>query len=302
MAVKVSIVVNDMNRTREASYGFRSWMLQRCDFEYEVVCVLFNDRRAEYEKLEQGKTKNASVVYDVHKPPKFFNISIANDLGLLAAQGEYIFFCNSDVIHPSDYLQRAVAEIEKRKLGYLTGARVNLREDFMRSVIKEPMTYSADRAYDADLVGLEWGTGAMTLWGSGTPWIVRREVALAVGGFDPDIVCYEERDFEDRVMHYLQKQGLQDVGFSFTSLYSYHIWHPRGELYDIGAESKRLIVRRREELRANKRAAHVQLLSREALLGKLYAAEPPPAPARPSVWRVLNSRIRQAASILVKGA
>jgi glycosyltransferase involved in cell wall biosynthesis len=301
MGLKVSVILNDMNRTTEASYGFRSWMLQNCDFDFEVVCTLFNNRKGFYEELEKGKSIHCRVIYDVHAPPKFFNISIANNLGLIASQGEYVFFCNSDIIYPSTYLQRAIAELDRRKICYACGARMNLREEFMRRVVKNPSQYTLDNNYDRDLVGLEWGSPAMFFWGNGSPWMVRRDVALAIGGFAPELVCYEERDFEDRVMHYLQKERLQDVGFAFTFLYGYHIWHPRGELYDIGAASKQLIIQRRQALRSDNTVAQVSLASREELLSRLYAAEPPALPKRPPVWRSLWRRFRQAASVLIKG-
>jgi hypothetical protein len=121
-----SIILTDMDRTAEASYGFRSWILQETDLPYEVILILFNDREKHFEALTSNAAPNCRVIIRSFPCPPFFNIAAANNLGIHFSTGKYLFFANSDVIHVSDYLQEAVAELNARNLHFATGSRSDL--------------------------------------------------------------------------------------------------------------------------------------------------------------------------------
>jgi hypothetical protein len=58
-----------------------------------------------------------------------------------------------------------------------------------------------------------------------SPWMIRRDVAMAVGGFDPKVLMAEDRDLDYRLLHYLRRMKLQDAMVSFCNLYGYHQHH-----------------------------------------------------------------------------
>jgi hypothetical protein len=296
--------MNDMDRSQYAAYGLRSWVLQRCAFRYEVILTLFNNRHDFFAALARDAGTNCDVRILTYPAPAFFNISIANNLGLAASRGKYVFFCNSDVIHASGYLAQAAAELERLNLHYACGARMNLSSAFTRDAIRGAASYTWHDGFDA-LVGLEWGRAEMHFWGNGSPWMLRRDTALAIGGFDPEIVCYEERNVEDRAMHYLHRLGLQGSGYAFTSIYGYHLHHPRSELYQIGAESRRRVVDVRNRLQAASGESRYEMVASglddcEGMLRRLYAMPPPPVVPRPSAVAGIWKRIQSAAHALFR--
>jgi len=300
---RVSILMNDMDSSQFAAYGLRSWVLQRCSFDYEIILTLFNDKRGFFNAIAQDALPNCTVKIVTCPRPAFFNISIANNLGLVESTGKYVFFCNADVVHSSFYLEETVSELQRLGLHYACGARMNLSKAFTQAEIREPSAYNREQNFDY-LVGREWGRPEMHFWGNGSPWMLNRETAWAIGGFDPELVCYEERNLEDRAMHYLQRKNLQRSGYAFTSIYGYHLYHPRGDLYDIGAESKRRVVDVRARLFASHDETHETVASalndREAMLRLLYSMQPPPPVRKPSGLARLRRRIQNAAHALLE--
>jgi len=127
--VVASIVLNDMDRSSLAAYGFRSWMLQDIQEPYEVVINLFNDESPRYEALTRGANSACQPVIHVHDRPRFFNIAAANNLGLHFSTGTYVLFANSDVIYPSNHLREFTGELQERDICYSQGARVNLTRE-----------------------------------------------------------------------------------------------------------------------------------------------------------------------------
>ena len=126
--VIASVVLNDMDRTSLAAHGFRSWMLQELSSPYEVVINLFNDQEGRFQKLSEDRNPLCRPVIKTFPRPRFFNISAANNLGLHESSGEYVLFCNSDVIFPSSYLGAVTEELGSRAVSYADGWRVNLGE------------------------------------------------------------------------------------------------------------------------------------------------------------------------------
>ena len=68
--VRASIVLNDMHRTHQAAYGFRSWILQDMDEPYEVVLNLFNDKESLFEDLMQGHNPNCCCRIQSYPPQR----------------------------------------------------------------------------------------------------------------------------------------------------------------------------------------------------------------------------------------
>ena len=201
-----SIILNDKNRTNLALYGFRSWMLQDINYPYEVILNLFNNKEKIYKNMSVGANIYCNSIIKEYKPPKIFNISAANNLGIYFAKGKYVIFANSDVIFPSDYLGRVIAELSLRNICYAISSRVNLNK-MQTEKLLPPDKYTRDNNFNF-LKGFENILGrTIDYLGS---WISLREITFAIGGMDPNILCHEDSEYNDRIMHYLRKNKKQD--------------------------------------------------------------------------------------------
>ena len=276
-----------MERTYFASYGFRSWLLQDISESYEIIINLFNDQAHRFHELQVGANTNACVVIKVYERPTYFNISAANNLGLHFATGKYALFANSDIIYPRHFLRTFIGEISRRNISYALGARINLAENWTEGLLgAEKYTLTSGFEF---LAGCEHRGGGK-LGGYGSPWTVLRSVAERLGGFDPSILCHEDSEFNDRVMHYLRRMGQQDCLFAVTDLFGYHMHHSGSELYDASVYSKSILEPRRLRLNANPGSDEDiipnQLDSLATLKDALYGTQPPP----PSFRRRLRGK------------
>lgn len=244
----VSIVLNDMDRSKEASYGYRSWLLQDIQQPYEVILNLFNNNSALFSALEEGCNTQCKRITNVFQAPEFFNISAANNIGLHFAKGKYVFFTNSDIIYPSNYLSTVLSELSRRGICYALGARIDLN-DVQTMALSPANQYTNARCFDF-MIGYEDLPGRSLILGL-SPWMVLRNVAESVGGFDPLILCHEDSEFNDRIMHFLRRTDKQACLYTITDLFGYHLCHQPSELYHLSNESKSILESRRLELRAN---------------------------------------------------
>lgn len=242
-----SIVLNVMGLRELAVYGFRSWLLQDFGRPYEVILNLFTPYRHLFDPLIAGANPNCRAIIHQHEEPEFFNVSAANNFGLHLSRGRYVMFSNADIIYPSYFLSRAVAELEQRDVCYAVAGRLNLTA--AQSAELRPVTdYTRERGFD-HLVGLE--RSPSDVWPAISPWMLRRDVALAVGGFDPRILMAEDRDLNDRVMHYLRRTGQQHNLVAFCDLLGYHQYHTSTGQFDAFTPAKAIIEPRYQRLTAD---------------------------------------------------
>ncbi len=246
--ISASIVLNVMGLRELAVYGFRSWMLQDSDRPYEVILNLFTKARDMFDPLVEGKNPNCIVQIQEREEPEFFNISAANNLGLHLSIGAHVMFANSDIIYPAHFLRRAMAELTGRDICYALAARMNMTAAQCEK-LKPPMHYTRANPF-TDLHGLECATDA-NVWSSISPWMLRRDIAFAVGGFDKQVLIAEDRDLTDRAMHYLRRKNLQQAVITFSDLVGYHQNHGNTGLFDSWTQSKAVFEPRKQRMNAD---------------------------------------------------
>jgi hypothetical protein len=295
--IRASIVLSDMNRTREAAYGFRSWMLQDLQEPYEVVLNLFNDKEDFFRDLAKGGNPNCICRIQTYRPPSFFNISAANNLGLARANGQFVLFANSDIVYPSHYLRTFTGELLRRDLAYLLGARINLGQDETKD-LPEPLGLTS---FDF----LKNGKGRR-VGGNGSPWTIRRDIALRIGGFDPKILCHEDSEFNDRVIHFLRRSGLQSLIYAAIDMFGYHLHHAPSELYSISELSLAMLESRRERLQrqpdSDEDIVGTRFDDEQSLLRDLYdTIVPTPGQQRRRIAGKVLRRLAGSFSFLVRG-
>ena len=300
--VTATVVLNDMNRTEYALYGFRSWMLQDIDRPYEVVLNLFNDRRGGFDVLARGANPHCRAVINVFDPPTVFSIFRRPTISAFTSPPEPMSCWPIRMSSaPSHFLRRAMDELDRREICYCTSTRINLTPE-QTDALKPADQYSQTADFD-ELCGTEYCPG-ISKWVGVSPWIVRRDIAAAVGGFDANVVCHEDADLDERVMHYLRRHKLQDVLYVLSDLLGYHMHHPPSELYSLSTGARDVFVPRRQRLRAapdsTEDVVPTPLGSLESLLAEMRQVQPPEAKHLPDSTK-LRSRVRRALRVLMKG-
>ncbi|MGA2585266.1 MAG: hypothetical protein ABSG31_18505 [Tepidisphaeraceae bacterium] len=240
--IGLSIALNVMGRVELAEYGFRSWMLQDAEEPYEVVLNLFNEDLPKFQKLSEGRNPNCKLIIKTYPKPEYFNISAANNLGIFHSTGRHVLFANSDVIYPSRIARRLVDDLERHSIAYFILTRANLTEE-QSQALKAPNNYR--RAGDFD--GLD-ELAIASIWRADNGWVVRRDVAIAIGGFDPKILVMEDVDITDRLGHYLARKNIQHGILGSVDLRGYHLYHPTSELFDTNHEARQILTARRARL------------------------------------------------------
>jgi hypothetical protein len=297
-----SVVLNVMGRIELAEYGFRSWMLQKDSGPYEVVLNLFNDQQSRFEALAADRNKDCRLVIHAYPKPAYFNISAANNIGLHHASGRYVFFANADVIYHTGCARTLVDECCNRNLGYAMGARVDLTES-QAAALKPAKEYDHNSGFDF-LVGYENLEG-MNRWTVGQGWMLRKDIALAVGGFDSRVRCGEDLDITHRAIHYLRRTGQQRCHHFLSDFWSYHVYHPTSELFDTFDSSKEVWGPRTVRLNADPGSTEdvvdSPLHDHEQLVQTFLNTPKPPAMGRyrKNPIKKLRGRIGRAFNVLV---
>jgi hypothetical protein len=143
---------------------------------------------------------------------------------------------------------------------------------------KSPLQYTpADRFND--LRGFERGEGVYNMPAI-SPWMIRRDVAFAIGGFDPKILFAEDRDLDYRLLHYLRRQNIQQTMISLCNLWGYHQWHANTGLINTMDKAFAIMEPRAKRLAADLNSVEDQLPTKlddlEALKRDMAETERPP--------------------------
>jgi GT2 family glycosyltransferase len=118
----------------------------------------------------------------------------ANNLAAQEATGDWIGFLNNDMWAPRDWLRQLVAPIADRSGIASVASRIvnwdGSRIDFVGGSGANFQGYGFQR--DVGSVSSSWDREGRVLYACGGAMLVRREVFLEVGGFDPDYFIYYE--------------------------------------------------------------------------------------------------------------
>lgn len=165
-----------------------------CDTGGEIVVIDDASERPARLVLENGFDLEAERIR-VLRRAESEGVSVARNLGLAAAQGRVIFFLDDDdALHP-DYCARVLAGPALIADYGFSAYRVIGRNGTVSP--KKPRFATGMIPPDAPLAKRLCGTG-MGFW-------IRREVALAAGGFAPELTMNEDTDFVCRLIEQRRK-------------------------------------------------------------------------------------------------
>lgn len=133
--------------------------------------------------------------------------SKVRNLGLQNCRGVHVHFLDDDDIVPSGYYARVRREFTMSPRAGMAFGRVEPFGDGPPDQLAHERAFFREASRRAKLcarLGSVWPFVGQMLFGQVllvcSSAILRRECAEAVGGFDPDIVLHEDRDFFIRVM------------------------------------------------------------------------------------------------------
>lgn len=181
----VSVVVPTRNRSRLLGRTLRSICTQQA-IDFEVVVV------------DDGSTEDTAAVVaaaDAHikviRNPRPSGVSVARNLGIAAASGDWIAFCDDDDLWAPDKLSSQLAAAEEARAGWVYSGDVNI--DSQSRVL-----FGAPPPSPAEVASLLRRRNPLTSGSSNV--VVRADVLAAKGGFDPGLRRTEDWDLWLRLL------------------------------------------------------------------------------------------------------
>jgi glycosyltransferase involved in cell wall biosynthesis len=224
MTAEFSVIIPTYRRPTQLLQAMTSVLLQ----SGVTVQLIVIDDSPEGSARETIEALNDSRVRYIQNPNPTGGIpSIVRNLGLPCAEGIYVHFLDDDDIVPQGHYG-TVKQIfaEYPDIGMVFG-RIEPFGDCPPEQLEHERRYfaaAAQKAAACQRFGRKWGFTSQMLFGEAllvcSASIFRRECALKLKGFDPDIRLLEDADFNVRVM--------REYGACFVDkvALNYRIGHP----------------------------------------------------------------------------
>lgn len=221
--MKLSIVIVNWNTKDVLKQTIESILRETKLFEYEIVVV---DNASSDESVSMIRKEFPSVVLIESKTNKGF--AWGNNVGLLAAKGEYIILLNSDTIVLEHAIEKLVQFLDEHPDVMMIGPKLLNKDGSFQAACRRNLPNPKNaflhlfgggkggykRNDDPDVSG---PTEAI----SGAAMMIRREVYEKLGGLDEQFFMYaEDLDYCKRVA---------DQGWKTYYLADAHITHLGGE-------------------------------------------------------------------------
>lgn len=216
--VKVSICLSDYGYD-PFKQGFRSWVLQKCDFPFQVVMNVLNEKRIEeYEKLSEDKPDNCTVVINKIEMDGDFNMAVSNNIGLRKSKDSfYTVFSEADIVYKFDFLSSIIKFIESKgvELPFCVIGRYPLSIEF-RCVIKDPLEYTQESGFEGLFIPAVTKVDPVP-WGC---WIGRTKLFYKLGGFDERLFTHFDADIDRRAVEFCRATKIHPMqDFRFFNIY-----------------------------------------------------------------------------------
>ncbi len=175
----VTVVVPTHNRARLLGRTLRSICAQQ-SVDFEVVVV------------DDGSTDDTAAVAAAADPrvkvicnPRPCGVSVARNIGITAARGDWIGFCDDDDLWAPDKLAAQLSAADEARLGWVYSGDVNV--DYQSRVL-----FGSPPHCPAEVTDLLRHHNPLSSGGSNV--VIRADVLAATGGFDPGLRRTEDWD------------------------------------------------------------------------------------------------------------
>jgi glycosyltransferase involved in cell wall biosynthesis len=219
MTVEFSVIVPTFRRPIQLLDAARS-VLSQSGVSVQLIVV---DDSPEGSAQEAIDTLNDSRVRYIKNPHPTGGVpSIVRNLALSYAEGSYLHFLDDDDIVPEGhYAVVSKAFSDHPEVGMVFG-RIEPFGDCPPEQLEHERRYFEDaarRAAACQRLGRRWGFTSQMLFGKAllvcSASVLRRECAVELGGFDPDIRLLEDADFNLRVMREFGAYFLDTVALKY---------------------------------------------------------------------------------------
>ena len=229
---KVSVIIATYNRAELLPRAVNSVLNQTLD-EYEIIIV------------DDASSDNTQQIIAGFEDPRIRSVrqevncgqSVATNVGIARARGEYVTLLDDDDEWPADRLSRMAAILDDAppNVGLVYGWRISV-DDSTGEIVEHPHhTYEGDRFFEEMLTNNFLVGGGVLM--------ARTSAARTIGGYDENMYVHKDWDFVARVaLKY-------DVAVCPTVVRIFHINHGYTRISDYTTETEwihlRLIWERR---------------------------------------------------------
>ena len=200
----MSVVIAACDRPQTLPDTLRSVLAQTVALE---ILVIDDSRTQSAEAVVRG-IDDPRLRYVSNPTPTGGKPAVVRNIGLHLAQGEIIHFLDDDDLVAPGYYQAALAAFAAApNIGLVFGVITPFGDD-AETVASERRYFAKVRsiARFCKMFGSRWGFAASQLFASTllvcSAGLVRREHAMAVGGFNETMPLIEDVDFAMRVMRH----------------------------------------------------------------------------------------------------
>lgn len=266
---KVSVISTTFNRSLQLRRGIFTLLNQPTSVPYEVIIVddgsVDNTKKVVGLLAVIGKKRGVKVryIYLHHPQPRI--CSYPKNVGIRAARGNILLFCEPEMLHVGRTLDQLVSRIKESPSDVFVATQIWSIGELIYKSLSEEYFIEPQKILDHD--NAQFVTGpSMTNTKATTPWAISghrrtfggwffgclKKDMIAVGGWDEDFEGYGFDDFDlfDRFKLYGRKPvWCEDIVVI-------HQWHMRNYPFDVHAAAdinrlKSMARTRRGEFRAN---------------------------------------------------
>lgn len=217
--MKYSIILINHSKPESAMYGFYSWLIQKCSFDYEVILV-HCDKTSSYEKIyNRYHVKNCTSKIFYLEPPKFFNLSSFRNIGGYYSKGERLIFASVDIIRKTNFLKSIDENTNHKCLCSFGSFHLNDFKLEIKEGIKEITTNKRnfDEIIDSNLLR----NGGKHTINYGTLCLDKKHF-VSIGGYNMDLYFHEDMEFDCRANEYFKrlKEDHPIIRYEDTKLFS----------------------------------------------------------------------------------
>lgn len=176
-----------------------------------------------------------------------FSSSRARNVGLKCARAEWVYLDDADIAYENDHFQRVIKEIDcfsENNFNFITIPTIYMSEKQTHDYLNKQSLFELDLVKTRNLIENPLGSDSNTYIQHFAPasgiFLLRRKLALAVGGYDEDFNGWggEDRDFAYRLL-LVNDEIVKPRNFEITkpwNLNDTHVYEGWRSLYKLHGE------------------------------------------------------------------
>lgn len=203
--MKYSIILVNHSKPQSSLYGYYSWLLQNCLFEYEVIVLYCDERENYYKRLMDNKVRNCDVRLFPIKQPKYFHLGSFRNLGVYYAKGDNLIVASIDIVRRSNFIEMVELFVTTNCLSSVGSFHILDHTKYLGKFSQYDDNKNFDRIVNK--VSSDFKHQHTIDYGT---FIVRREHFLNVGGYDNRLYFHEDVGLDIKFNNYFKEKGVKE--------------------------------------------------------------------------------------------